>query len=52
MQLFHSRSFDGIVPETTKKPEQATLCIARSSYDILLKKNYGHEGERGSKAHH
>ena len=43
---------DGIVPETTKKPEQATLCMARSSYVILLKKNYGHEGERGSKAHH
>src|SRR5260370_2246572 len=27
-----------------KKPEQATLCMARSSYVILLKKNYGYEG--------
>jgi hypothetical protein len=43
---------DGIVPENNKKPEQATPCMARSSYVILLKKNYGHEGERGSKAHH
>ena len=50
--LFQPLSVFIIVPETTKKPEQAMLCMARSSYVILLKKNYGHEGERVSKAHH
>lgn len=33
----------------TKKPEQATVCMARSSYAILLKKNYGYEGSVAAK---
>src|SRR5258708_40095596 len=32
-----------------KKAEQATLCMARSSYVILLKKTYGYEGRVAAK---
>ena len=34
------------------QPKQATLYMVCSSYVILLKKNYGHGGERGGKADH
>ena len=36
----------------TQKAVEAKLYMAGSSYVILLKKNYEHGGERGSKADH
>lgn len=50
MQLFHSRSFDGIVPETPTKPKQAIPFMAHSSYVILLKKNYDTKGSVAAKS--